>query len=97
MLSLCTQDIRRTGGRGCDLPSEAVLREYLQFPYEYFILVLPFGVYCCKLFPSDNPRRKLTKLRSDERAGQIPLLIIVPEDIGQSLHTRRYTCSVGSS
>jgi hypothetical protein len=29
--------IPRIGGRGSDLPFEAVLREYLQFPYEYFL------------------------------------------------------------
>jgi hypothetical protein len=28
-------DIPRTGGGGSDLPFEAVLQEYLQFPYEY--------------------------------------------------------------
>jgi hypothetical protein len=50
-------DIPRTGGRGFDLPFEAVLQEYSQFPYEYFILVLPFGGYCCELCPSNNPRR----------------------------------------
>jgi hypothetical protein len=52
-------DIPRTGGRGSDLLFEAVMQEYLQFPYEYFILVLlPFGGYCCKLRPSNNPKRK---------------------------------------
>jgi hypothetical protein len=35
-------DIPRTSGRGCDLPFEAVLQEYLQFSYKYFLLVLPF-------------------------------------------------------
>jgi hypothetical protein len=33
-------DIPRSGGRSSDLPFEAVLHEYLQFPYEYFILIL---------------------------------------------------------
>jgi hypothetical protein len=28
-------DIPRTGGGGSDLPFEAVLQEYLQFPCEY--------------------------------------------------------------
>jgi hypothetical protein len=38
-------DIPRTGGRGSDLLFETVLQEYLQFPYEYFLLVLlPLGV-----------------------------------------------------
>jgi hypothetical protein len=43
-------DIPRTGGRGS---------EYLRVPYEYFhVVLLPFGAYCCKLCPSNNPRRK---------------------------------------
>jgi hypothetical protein len=37
-------DIPCTSRRDSDLPFEAVLREYLQFPYEYFLLaLLPFG------------------------------------------------------
>jgi hypothetical protein len=28
-------DVPHTGGRGSDLPFEAVLQEYLHFPYEY--------------------------------------------------------------
>jgi hypothetical protein len=52
-------DIRRTGGRGSDLPFEAVLQEYFQFPYKYFLLVVGlFGGYCCKRWPSNNSRRK---------------------------------------
>jgi hypothetical protein len=35
-------DIPRTGGRGFDLSSEDALQEYLKFPYEHFISVLPF-------------------------------------------------------
>jgi hypothetical protein len=32
--------------KGSDLPFEALLQEYLQFPYEYLLLVfLPFGGY----------------------------------------------------
>jgi hypothetical protein len=50
-------DIPHTGRRDSDLPFEAGLQEYLQFPYEYFLLVLPFGGYCCNLCPSNNPRR----------------------------------------
>jgi hypothetical protein len=34
--------IPRTGGRGSDLPFEAVLQEYLHFPYEYFLLAFRF-------------------------------------------------------
>jgi hypothetical protein len=33
-------DIPRTGKIGSDLPFEAVLQEYFQFPYEYFLLIL---------------------------------------------------------
>jgi hypothetical protein len=51
--------IPRTGRRGSDLPFEAVLQEYLKFPYDYFILVLLlFGGYCCKLCPSNNLTKK---------------------------------------
>jgi hypothetical protein len=48
-----------TGGRDFDLPSENALQENLKFPYECFfsILLLSEG-YCCKLCPSNNPRRK---------------------------------------
>jgi hypothetical protein len=54
-----------TGGfqNAADIPSrrrkrfglsfETLLQEYLQF--------LPFGGYCCKLCPSNNPRRKYHK------------------------------------
>jgi hypothetical protein len=68
-----------TGRKGSDLPSEDVLQEYLQFPYDYFLLVLlPFRGYCCKFCPPNNPRRKKSQgLRSGEHAGQIPLLIIL--------------------
>jgi cbb3-type cytochrome oxidase subunit 3 len=61
MLSLHA-DIPRTGGKGSDLAFEAVLQEYLQFPYEYFLLVLfLFLGYCCKICSSYNPRRKIRK------------------------------------
>jgi hypothetical protein len=71
-------DIPRTGGRGSDIPSEDSLQEYLEFPYECFLSVLPFEGYCCKLCPSNNARRKTSHgLRSGERAGQIPLQIIL--------------------
>jgi hypothetical protein len=46
--------------------------------YQYFLLVLPFGGYCCKLCSSENPRKKkLQGLRSGERTSQIPLLIVL--------------------
>jgi hypothetical protein len=37
--------IPHIGRRDSDLPSEAGLREYLQYPFEYFLLVLPFRGY----------------------------------------------------
>jgi hypothetical protein len=49
-------DIPRTGRRGSDLSFEAVLQEYLKFPYVCFLLVLPFRGYSYKLCPSKNPR-----------------------------------------
>jgi hypothetical protein len=52
-------DIPRTGGGDFDLLSEDSLQEYLKFPYECFLsVILPFKGYCCKLCPSNNPRRK---------------------------------------
>jgi hypothetical protein len=51
-------DIPHTGRRDPDLPFEAGLQEYLQFPYVYFLLVLLFRGYYCKLCPSNNPRIK---------------------------------------
>jgi hypothetical protein len=88
-------NIPRTGGKSSELPFEVFCRKICNFLSNIFF-VLPFGGYCCKLCPSDNPRRtKSQGLRSGDRAGQIPLLIIVPEDIGQSLN--RHTCGVGSS
>jgi hypothetical protein len=50
--------IPRTCRRDFDIPSEDGLQEYLKFPYEHFLSVLPFEDYCCKLCPSNNPRRK---------------------------------------
>jgi hypothetical protein len=77
-------DIPGTGGRGSDLPFEVVVQEvYLQFLGKHFLLVHPFGGYCCKRCPSNNSRRKKSQgLGPGERAGQISLLIIVPEDTG---------------
>jgi hypothetical protein len=88
-------DIPRTGARGSDVSFEALLQEYLRFPYDYFLLVLSFKGYCCKLCPSKNP-------------GKNPRINIgwtcwpnttadysVSTDIGQSLH--RHACNVGSS
>jgi hypothetical protein len=50
-------DIPRNGGRGFDLASEDALQEYLKC----FVSVLPFVCYCCKLRPSNIPRRKIYK------------------------------------
>jgi hypothetical protein len=58
------EDIPRTGGIGSYLPSEAVRQEHLQFPYEYFPLVLPFEGYCSKLSLSNNPKKKnITRIK----------------------------------
>jgi hypothetical protein len=72
-------DIPHTGGRGFDLLSEDAVQEYLKFSYECFISVLlPVKGYCCKLCPSNNPRRKKSRgLKSGELASQISLLIIL--------------------
>jgi hypothetical protein len=70
-------DIPHTGGRGSYLPTEDAPQEYLKFLHECFLSVLPFEGYCCKLFSSNNSRRKNHGLRSGERAGQISLLIIL--------------------
>jgi hypothetical protein len=56
-------DILCTGGKGSDLPFEAVLQEYSKFPYEYFFVVLPFPPYCRKLCPSNNPKGKITRIK----------------------------------
>jgi hypothetical protein len=40
-------DIPRTNGKCSELPHGAVLQEYVQLPYEYLLLVLPFGGYSC--------------------------------------------------
>jgi hypothetical protein len=51
-------DIPCTDRRGFHLPSEDALQEYFKFPYECFLSVLlPFEGYCCKLCPSNNPKR----------------------------------------
>jgi hypothetical protein len=46
-----------TGGRGSDLPFEAVLLEYLQFPFEYFLLVLPFVNFVLQTTPEEKIAR----------------------------------------
>jgi hypothetical protein len=70
-------DMPRTGGKGSDLPCKAALQKYLHFPYQYYILVLPVGRYCCKLCLQTTPEEKITRLKSVERAGQKPVVIIL--------------------
>jgi hypothetical protein len=52
-------DIPRSGGRGFDLSFEAVLQEYSQFAYKYFLLVRPFGVTVVNFVLKNNPRKKI--------------------------------------
>jgi hypothetical protein len=35
----------------------------LQFPYKYFLLVLPLVSYCCNLCSSNNPKRRNHKIK----------------------------------
>jgi hypothetical protein len=52
-------DISRKAGRDSDLRFETVLQEYLRFSYKYFLSVLSFGCYSCKLCPSDTPEEEM--------------------------------------
>jgi hypothetical protein len=45
-----------TSGRGSDLPYEAVLQEYLQFPHKYFLSVLLLGV-ALQTTPEEKTRK----------------------------------------
>jgi hypothetical protein len=63
-------DIPHTCGRGSDLPSEAVLQEYLLCPYEYFLSLRRSGVTVVNLVLKKN-EEKSQGLRSGERASQI--------------------------
>jgi hypothetical protein len=56
-------DISCTGRGGFDLPSEDSLQQYFKFPYKYFLSVLPFEGYCCKLCPSNDPIRKNHRIK----------------------------------
>jgi hypothetical protein len=63
MLSLHV-DIPRTDGRGSDLPFEAVVQEYLQFYYEYFLFILlPFGVTVVNVVLQTTPEEKITRIK----------------------------------
>jgi hypothetical protein len=54
-------DIPRTGGRGFDLLFDAILQGYLQFPYQYFRLVLPFGVTIVNVVLQTTPEEETHK------------------------------------
>jgi hypothetical protein len=57
-------DIHHTGGRGSDLAFEDVLQEYLQFPYEYSLLVLfLFGVTVVNFVIQTAPDEKITRIK----------------------------------
>jgi hypothetical protein len=91
-------DVPRTYGGGSDLPSEAVIQEYLRFPYDYFLLVLQFGGYCCKLCTTNNPRRKKSHgLRSGERCGQIMLTVLSPKTSDKACIDMRAVWAVAES
>jgi hypothetical protein len=89
-------DIPHTCRRGFDLPSEDALQEYLKYPYETFLSVLPPEGYCCKLCPLNNHRKKSHGLKSGMCWPNITADNSAPENIGQSLHTHMCMCSVGS-
>jgi hypothetical protein len=78
ILSLCTLTFVAPTEQVLIYPLKLLCRNIYNFSYEYFLLDLPFEGYCCKLWPSNNTRRKKSQgLRSDERGEQVPLLIIV--------------------
>jgi hypothetical protein len=50
--------------RKFDLPFEAVLQEYLQFPYEYFLLVFFLsGVTAVNSVLQLTPEEKITRIK----------------------------------
>jgi hypothetical protein len=84
--------ISRSSGRCYDLSFEAVLQEYLQFPYEYYLFALPFWGYYCKLSLQTVPNHSITRIRIGRKRWRNNTADnSVSEDIGQSLHT--CTCS----
>jgi hypothetical protein len=57
-------DILRTSGRGSNLPFEAALQEYSQFPSKYFLLVLLlFGVTVVNFVLPTTPEEKITRTK----------------------------------
>jgi hypothetical protein len=56
-------DIPRTGRRGYDLPSEDALQEYLKFPYECFLSLLPFKGYRFNFVLQTTPEGKITRIK----------------------------------
>jgi hypothetical protein len=61
-------DIPCTSRKDYDLSFEAVLQEYLKFPYVYFLLVVSFRGYFINFVLQTTP---------GECAGQVSLLIIL--------------------
>jgi hypothetical protein len=53
----------RARGRSSDLPSEAVLQEYLQFPYEYFLLVLLIFRSVVSFVLRTTPKEKIPMIK----------------------------------
>jgi hypothetical protein len=57
-------DIPCTGGRGSGVPFEAVLQEYLQFPYEYFLLFFFLsGVTVINSALQTTPEEKIVRIK----------------------------------
>jgi hypothetical protein len=72
------RDIPRAGGRCSDFPFEAVLQQYLQFPYEYFLLVFfHLGVTVVKNVLQTTPELKITRNTITWTCWPIQLLIIL--------------------
>jgi hypothetical protein len=70
-------DIPCTGGRQSDLPFEAVQQEYLKFPYEYFLSVLPSGVTVVNVVLQTTAEGNITRIKIRLSASQISVLIIL--------------------
>jgi hypothetical protein len=56
-------DIPGNGGRGSDLPLEAVKQEYLQFPYEYVLLLLLSVVTVVIFVLQTTAEEKITRIK----------------------------------
>jgi hypothetical protein len=98
MLSHLHVDFPHTGRRGCDQPFKAVLQEYLQIPYKYFLLVLPVEFSVGNFVLQRTTEEKVTVIKFMGMCWQnttADTRISVPDGIGQSLNI--HTCNVGSS